>query len=145
MAAVFGDNVVYAFGKKVGAKLFSREDSFWFHKRHLTSAEKFYEKHGGKTIILARFVPIIRTFAPFVAGVGRMRYQKFFSYNVIGGLLWVAIATFAGYFFGNIKFVKENFSLVIFGVIIISLLPIAIEIVVVNRFQNPLLQKHLLN
>ncbi len=128
VAAILGDTanywIGYFFGKKIVAhpKIPIDED-------HIKETQKFFHKHGGKTIILARFMPFIRTFAPFVAGVGRMKYQRFFSYNVIGGVLWVAIATFAGYFFGNMEFVKKNFSLVIIGVVIISLVPIFIEYV----------------
>ncbi|MDP2638810.1 MAG: VTT domain-containing protein, partial [Candidatus Azambacteria bacterium] len=98
-------------------------------EEHIKETQKFFDKHGGKTIIIARFMPFIRTFAPFVAGVGKMKYDQFLSYNVIGGILWVMIATLAGYFFGNIGFVRENFSLVIIGVVLISLIPIIIEIV----------------
>jgi membrane-associated protein len=95
-------------------------------KEHFESAQRFYERHGGKTIILARFLPIIRTFAPFVAGVAQMNYWRFASYNVIGGVIWVALFVFGGYFFGNIPFVKENFSLVIIAIILVSFLPAAI-------------------
>ena len=127
LAAIMGDTVNYWIGSMVGKKVF-HEKSRFFKKEYLMKTEKFYEKYGGKTIILARFMPIIRTFAPFVAGVGKMSYGQFFSYNVIGGILWVFIATLAGYFFGNIKFVRENFSLVIIGVVLISLIPIVVEI-----------------
>jgi len=127
LAAILGDTVNYWIGYFFGKKIVAHP-KIPIDEGHIKETQKFFHKHGGKTIILARFMPFIRTFAPFVAGVGRMKYQQFFSYNVIGGLLWVAVATFAGYFFGNIKFVKENFSLVIFGVIFISLVPIFIEI-----------------
>jgi len=126
VAAVFGDTANYWIGHFFGKKIVAHP-KIPIDESHIEETQKFFHKHGGKTIIMARFMPFIRTFAPFVAGVGRMKYQQFFSYNVIGGLLWVAIATFAGYFFGNIEFVKKNFSLVIFGVIIISLLPIIFE------------------
>src|SRR3989339_1633246 len=126
LAALIGNTsnywIGYFFGKKIVA-----HPKIPIDEEHIKETKKFFDKYGGKTIIMARFMPFIRTFAPFVAGVGKMSYGQFFSYNVIGGLLWVAIATFAGYFFGNIKFVRENFSLVIFGVIIISLLPIIFE------------------
>ena len=128
LAAVLGDTANYWIGYFFGKKIVAHP-KIPIDETHIAETQKFFYKHGGKTIILARFMPFIRTFAPFVAGVGRMKYQQFFSYNVIGGILWVAIATFAGYFFGNIKFVKENFSLVIFGVIIISLLPILFELI----------------
>lgn len=127
LAAILGDTVNYWIGYFFGKKIVAHP-KIPIDETHIEETRKFFHKHGGKTIILARFMPFIRTFAPFVAGVGRMKYQQFFSYNVIGGLLWVAIATFSGYFFGNIEFVKKNFSLVIFGVIIISLLPIFVEI-----------------
>ena len=127
VAAILGDTANYWIGYFFGKKIVAHP-KIPIDESHIKETQKFFHKHGGKTIILARFMPFIRTFAPFVAGVGRMRYQQFFSYNVIGGLLWVAIATFAGYFFGNMKFIRENFSLVIFGVIIISLVPIFVEI-----------------
>ena len=128
VAAILGDTANYWIGYFFGKKIVAHP-KIPIDESHIAETQKFFQKHGGKTIIMARFMPFIRTFAPFVAGVGRMKYQQFFSFNVIGGLLWVAIATFAGYFFGNIEFVKENFSLVIFGVIIISLLPILFEII----------------
>lgn len=127
IAAVLGDTANYWIGYFFGKRIVAHP-KIPIDEGHIEETQKFFHKHGGKTIILARFMPFIRTFAPFVAGVGRMSYKQFFSYNVIGGLLWVAIATFAGYFFGNIKFVRENFSLVIFGVIIISLVPIIVEL-----------------
>src|SRR3990172_2242959 len=101
VAAVFGDNVGYAFGKKLGPRIFNKEDSFWFHKRHLQKAEAFYQKHGGKTMILARFTPIVRTFAPIVAGAARMNYTTFFFYNIIGGFLWAVGITALGYIAGK--------------------------------------------
>jgi membrane-associated protein len=124
VAAVLGDTANYHIGKFAGPKVFKKEDSVLFHKKHLRRAEQFYEKYGGKTIILARFIPIVRTFAPFVAGVGTMTYKKFISYNVIGAAMWCGIFTFAGYLFGNIPFVKENFGIVIIAIIVISLLPL---------------------
>jgi membrane-associated protein len=113
----------------VGPKVFSREDVRFLNKEYLDRTHRFYEKHGGKTIIIARFIPIIRTFAPFVAGIGKMTYWHFISYNVIGGLAWIALFTFGGYFFGNIDIVKRNFTLVILAIIFISLAPVMIEFV----------------
>jgi membrane-associated protein len=127
VAAVLGDAVNYAIGLFMGPKVFSQPDSRFLKKEYLDRTHQFYEKYGGKTIIIARFVPIVRTFAPFVAGVGSMTYAKFASYNVIGGLLWVGICVLAGYAFGNIPVVKENFTLVILGIIFVSILPGVIE------------------
>lgn len=121
-AAILGDTVNYAIGHKLGGKVFNEKSRF-FKRDHLLMTERFYEKHGGKTIIFARFMPIIRTFAPFVAGVGSMSYPRFLAYNVAGGIAWVLICTLAGYFFGNIPAVKENFTLVILGIIFVSILP----------------------
>jgi membrane-associated protein len=129
VAAVGGDTVNYWIGHFVGPKVFSREDVRFLNKEYLDRTHRFYEKHGGKTIILARFMPIIRTFAPFVAGIGKMTYWRFISYNVIGGVAWIALFTFGGYFFGNIPVVKDNFTLVILAIIFISLIPIMIEFV----------------
>ncbi|MEI6153440.1 MAG: DedA family protein [Deltaproteobacteria bacterium] len=127
VAAVAGDTVNYWIGNLVGPNVFEKEKIPLLNKEHLQRTHQFYEKYGGKTIIIARFVPIIRTFAPFVAGIGTMTYWKFISYNVIGGVAWVAICMFAGYYFGNLTFVKKNFSLVILAIVIISILPGVIE------------------
>jgi membrane-associated protein len=127
-AAVIGDTVNYWVGHFIGPRAFSGEVRF-LKKEYLDRTHEFYEKHGGKTIILARFVPIVRTFAPFVAGVGEMSYGRFISYNVIGGVLWVSIFTMGGYFFGNLPFVKENFTVVVVAIIFISVLPAVYEIV----------------
>lgn len=129
IAAILGDTVNYWIGHHLGARVFTKENSRIFNRAYLEKTNEFYRKHGGKTIILARFVPIVRTFAPFVAGVGRMHYTTFLSYNVIGGFIWVTSLTFAGYFFGQIPFVKENFEYAVIGIVIISVLPIFIEFI----------------
>ena len=126
VAATLGDTANYWIGYFFGKKIVAHP-KIPIDESHIEETQKFFHKHGGKTIIMARFMPFVRTFAPFVAGIGRMDYRQFISFNLIGGILWVAVATFSGYFFGNIEFVKKNFSLVIFGVIIISLLPIIFE------------------
>jgi membrane-associated protein len=127
VAAIGGDTVNYWIGSYLGPKVFHYEGSRFFNKEHLQRTHQFYEKYGGKTIIIARFVPIIRTFAPFVAGIGSMTYSKFLSYNVIGGILWIFSLTLAGYFFGNIPVVRKNFSLVVMAIIVISVMPGVIE------------------
>ncbi|MDR0292370.1 MAG: DedA family protein [Elusimicrobium sp.] len=129
IAAVAGDSVNYEIGKHIGPKIFKSEKSFWLNKKHLDEASRFYEKYGGKTIILARFIPIIRTFAPFVAGIGKMTYGRFLSYNVVGGALWVLVFTLAGYKFADLPVVKTHFHFVILGIIIISVLPAVWEFV----------------
>ncbi len=126
-AAVLGDTVNYWVGHFVGPRVFTKEKSRFFKKEYLERTHRFYEKYGAETIIIARFVPIIRSFAPFVAGIGSMSYWKFISYNVIGGVGWVAVFVFGGYFFGNIPFVKSNYGLVIIAIIIISTIPAAVE------------------
>jgi membrane-associated protein len=127
VAAILGDTVNYWAGHYIGPKVFSRENVRFLNKKHLERTHEFYEKYGGKTIIIARFIPIVRTFAPFVAGVGKMTYWRFITYNIVGGVAWVAIFVFGGYFFGNQPVVKRNFSLVILAIILISVLPILIE------------------
>ena len=127
-AAVAGDTVNYWIGHRIGPRAFEGKIRF-LKKQHLDRTHEFYEKYGGKTIIIARFVPIVRTFAPFVAGVGSMSYGGFFTYNVVGGVAWVAICLFAGYFFGNLPVVKANFSIVIIAIVLISVLPAVFEIV----------------
>jgi membrane-associated protein len=126
-AAIAGDTVNYAIGARLGPKVFHYPKSRFFNPDHLRKTHEFYEKHGGKTIIIARFVPIIRTFAPFVAGVGKMRYAEFISYNVVGGILWVSVCVFGGYFFGNLPFVKNNFSIVIIAIVLLSVMPAVVE------------------
>lgn len=127
-AAVIGDAINFAIGKYFGEKLFAKPDSRVFKREYLDKTHAFYEKYGGKTIILARFVPIVRTFAPFVAGMGNMHYGRFIRYNIIGALMWVGLLTYAGYFFGELPVVKNNFGLVVIGIIVVSVLPMAVEI-----------------
>lgn len=133
IAAILGDAVNYWIGYKIGGKLLQREDNRFIKKEYIDRTHRFYEKYGGKTIIFARFVPIIRTFAPFVAGIGWMRYGRFALYNVVGGLVWICSFLYAGYFFGNIPAVKENFTLVILGIIVVSILPGVIEVIRAQR------------
>jgi membrane-associated protein len=125
-AAILGDTVNYWIGRRIGPRVF-RENVRFLNRRHLERTHAFYEKHGGKTIVIARFVPIVRTFAPFVAGIGTMSYHRFLLYNVAGGILWVVGFVLLGYFFGNLPFVRENFSLVILAIIVLSVLPIVVE------------------
>jgi membrane-associated protein len=134
-AAVLGDTVNYWIGHFIGPRAFSMNNRF-LKKEYLERTEAFYEKHGGKTIVLARFIPIIRTFAPFVAGVGKMSYWHFISYNVIGGVAWVTLFCLGGYFFGNLPIVKDNFSIVVVTIIMISVIPMAFE-VVKGRMKRP--------
>lgn len=126
-AAIIGDNLNYWIGRSIGAKLFTSEDSKLFNKQYLIRTEKFYERYGAKTVVIARFVPIVRTFAPFVAGFGRMKYPKFLAFSVAGGILWICGLVSLGYFFGNLPIVKNNFGLVIIAIIFISILPAVIE------------------
>ncbi len=127
VAAIAGDTVNYFLGKYLGTKVFHQETSRFFKKAYLERTHQFYEQYGGKTIVIARFMPIIRTFAPFVAGIGSMTYAKFIIYNVLGGIIWVAVFIFGGYYFGNLPVVKNNFTLVIMAIIIISVIPGVIE------------------
>lgn len=126
-AAIIGDSVNYAIGSFLGPKVFHKEKACFLKKEYLDRTHQFYEKYGAKTIVIARFVPIVRTFAPFVAGVGKMSYGKFLTYNVLGGILWVATFVYGGYFFGNIPIIKKNFTAVIFIIIFLSILPGIIE------------------
>ncbi|WP_394560366.1 DedA family protein [Aquipseudomonas alcaligenes] len=128
VAAILGDAVNYSIGRFFGAKLFANPDSKIFRRRYLEVTEAFYEKHGGKTIILARFVPIVRTFAPFVAGMGHMPYRRFAAYNVIGAVAWVTLFSYAGYFFGNLPVVQSNLHYLIVAIIFVSVLPGVIEV-----------------
>jgi membrane-associated protein len=127
LAAILGDTANYWIGRYLGEKAAA---SRWFpvNEKQLAQTQAFFQKHGGKTIILARFIPVIRTFAPFVAGAGRMNYTRFLSYNILGGILWVCVGTIAGYYFGNIPFVKDNFSFFIIGIVLVSFIPILIQI-----------------
>jgi membrane-associated protein len=136
IAAVLGDAVNYAIGKWIGPKVFHFEASRFFKKDYLMKAHGFYEKYGGRAIILARFVPIVRTFAPFVAGVGSMTYPKFFLYNVVGAVLWVGLFVGGGYFFGGLPIVQKNMKLVILGIIVVSVLPIVFEAVKARLEKN---------
>lgn len=136
-AAFLGDIINYSVGKKIGNKIFSKEDSIWFSKKNLDKAHSFYEKYGAKTVIFARFIPIVRTFSPFVAGVGEMTFKKFISYSLLGGFLWVCSFICLGYFFGNLPMVQKNFKFVILAIIIVSVLPAIIEVL---RKKRPLVK-----
>ena len=126
IAAILGDTINYFLGRWIGPRAFSL-NTWFLKKEHLEKTQAFYDRHGGKTIVLARFMPIVRTFAPFVAGVGQMHYPTFLWFNVVGGILWVVLCTVAGYFFGNIEVVKKNFELVVVGIVLVSVLPLAWE------------------
>lgn len=128
VAAVVGDSTNYWIGRFLGPKVFHRTDSKLLNRKYLERTQAFYDKHGGKTLILARFAPILRTFAPFVAGIGQMPYRRFLAFSVTGGLLWISLFVLGGYFFGNLPAIKQNFKLVILGVIAVSLLPTALEL-----------------
>ena len=136
IAAILGDAVNFMIGKFFGEKLFANPNSKIFKQSHLQKTQQFYAKHGGKTIIMARFIPIVRTFAPFVAGMGHMTYHHFLAYNVIGGVLWVTLFSYLGYFFGNLPIVKDNLSLVLIAIIVLSVLPGIIEIIRHKRAAN---------
>ncbi|GAA0071284.1 DedA family protein [Clostridium sardiniense] len=129
VAAILGDTINYNIGKYLGQKLLNRGDSRFIKKEYIDKTNAYYDKYGGKTIVIARFIPIVRTFAPFVAGIGSMHYKQFITFNAIGGLLWVVTASLLGFFFGNIPFVANNFSLVIIAIILISILPAVIEVI----------------
>ncbi len=136
LAAFLGDNTNYFIGKKLGAKLFTKEDSKIFNKSYLLKTHSFYEKYGPKAVILARFVPIVRTFVPFVAGIGAMTWKRFIGFSLVGAILWINIFLFAGHYFGNLPVVKRNFHIVIFAVIGVSVLPIFIEWLKMQRLQK---------
>ncbi|HEY0907820.1 MAG TPA: VTT domain-containing protein [Candidatus Paceibacterota bacterium] len=130
IAAIVGDSVGYAFGKKAGPRLFSREDSLLFHKKHAIRAKNFYDKYGTKTIVIARFVPVVRTFAPIVAGIGNMPYKTFLTYNIIGGVTWIFSVSLAGYFLGTLfPGIKDHLEAIILGIIFLSILPVIIEFI----------------
>lgn len=128
VAAIVGDTVNYWLGSKLGPRIFRGEDVRFLNKKNLDYTHEFFERYGGKTIIIARFMPIVRTFAPFVAGMGKMSYGRFMAYNVVGGLVWIFLFLLGGYWFGNLPMVKKNFTLVILGIIAVSLIPPAIEV-----------------
>jgi membrane-associated protein len=132
-AALCGDNVNYWVGRLLGPRVFSWENSRLFNRRALDRTHEFYVRHGGKTIIMARFVPLVRTFAPFVAGIGKMAYARFLSFSIAGALLWVLLLVYTGYFFGNISLVKNNLTIVIFAIVGISLLPLGLEMLRARR------------
>lgn len=142
LAAFLGDNVNYWIGRKVGPMIFSGRKIRWLNEKHLRETEAFYEKHGGKTVIMARFVPIVRTFAPFVAGIGKFPYPTFMAYSIGGTVLWILIAAGAGYFFGNIPFVQEHFSVVVLGIVAVSLLPAVIKFALA-KFRKDRVDTHL--
>jgi membrane-associated protein len=133
IAAILGDTVNYWIGAKVGPKVFHRDDVRFLNRKHLERTHEFYERYGAKTIVIARFVPIVRTFAPFVAGIGKMSYVRFLTYNVVGGIAWVLIFVLGGYYFGNIPVVKRNFTLVIMAIIVLSVVPAVIEFIRQHR------------
>jgi membrane-associated protein len=139
IAAVLGDSVGYAFGQKVGKKLFQKEDNIFFHKKNLVRAQKFYEKHGGKTVTIARFLPVVRTFAPIVAGMGDMPYKKFLAYNVVGAFLWAVCIPFAGYFLGNVVPNVDKYLLPIIAVIVLaSVAPTILHLIMERKHDNEL-------
>ncbi len=128
-AAILGDSTNYFIGRTIGPKIFAQENVRFLNKQHLARAHEFYEKHGGKTVIFARFMPILRTFAPFVAGLGSMSYRKFISYSVFGSIIWISTFTLGGFYFGNIPIVKNNFTLVILAILVLSVMPAVIEFI----------------
>jgi membrane-associated protein len=123
VAAILGDSVNYAIGHYIGPRVYDKPDSRWFRQAHLRRTQEFYDRYGGLTIIIGRFIPIIRTFAPFLAGVAGMTYHRFLSFNIVGAVLWIGLLVYAGYLFGNIPWVKQNISLIVLGIVIVSLIP----------------------
>ncbi len=136
-AAILGDSVNYAIGHYIGPRIFDKPDSRWFKQDHLRRTQAFYDKYGGVTIIIGRFIPIIRTFAPFLAGVAGMKYRNFLSFNVIGGVLWISSLVYAGFLFGNIPWVKQNLSLIVIGIVIVSLMPAIVTFLRERRGKPP--------
>jgi len=132
VAAILGDSVNYAVGHYIGPRIYDKPDSRWFKQAHLQKTQAFYDRFGGLTIIIGRFIPIIRTFAPFLAGVAGMTYRRFLSYNVVGGVLWIGLLVYAGYLFGNIPWVRQNLSLIVIGIVIVSVIP-ALSTLVAER------------
>jgi len=128
LAAVVGDSLNFAIGRWIGPRVFRYEDSWFFKKAYVERTHQYFERYGGRTIIIARFVPVVRTYAPFVAGVGQMEYRRFLMFNVVGGVIWVALIAYAGYMFGTVPVVKENLTLVIFGIIVLSISPAIFEV-----------------
>jgi len=128
VAAIAGDSLNYTIGRYLGPKVFRFEDSRFFKRAYIDRTRAFFERHGGKAIVIARFVPVVRTYAPFVAGIGAMQYRRFLMFNVTGAVLWVALLAYAGFFFGNLPVVRENFTAVIFGIILLSIMPGAVEL-----------------
>ena len=125
LAAILGDSVNYAIGRTIGPKVYSRPDSRWIRQEHLRRTQDFYDRYGGVTIVIGRFVPIVRTFAPFLAGVAQMAYPRFLSYNIVGGVLWIASLVYAGYLLGNIPWVRNNLTFIVVGIVAVSLMPVA--------------------
>jgi membrane-associated protein len=136
-AAILGDSVNYAVGRYIGPKVFHEPESRWFKREYLLRTQAFYDKYGGLAIIIGRFVPIIRTFAPFLAGVAEMPYHRFLSFNVIGGVLWIASLVYAGYLFGNIPWVKQNLTYIVLGIVVVSLIPAISTFVKERRARKP--------
>ena len=142
VAAILGDTVNYSVGHFIGPKVFDRPDSRWFKQAHLRRTQAFYDKYGGVTIIIGRFVPIVRTFAPFLAGVAGMTYRKFLSFNVVGGIAWIVSLVYAGYLFGNIPWVKEHLTLIVLAIVVVSLIPAATTFVKEWRSNSPGVRDH---